>query len=87
MEARLDSIEEKENLDQDDLSTVQDKVISLQNNVVFGRWPVNVHGKIYLNITFGNTIHYYLACVDDATDQFNFGLDFMRENNFKLDYK
>lgn len=46
---------------------------------------IKMHGKINLNITFKN-ITYHVAYVADS-DKFILGLDFMKENSFKLDFK
>ena len=48
---------------------------------------INVHGKVHFNITFGDAIYHHVAYVADITDQFILGLDFLMENNFKLDFK
>ncbi|GFS89462.1 retrovirus-related Pol polyprotein from transposon 412 [Nephila pilipes] len=48
---------------------------------------MNVHGKVYLNIAIGEAIYHPMAYVADIKDQFILGLDFLKENNFKLDFK
>ena len=48
---------------------------------------INVHGKVHLNIAFGDAIYHHVAFVADISDQFILGLDFLRENTFKLDFK
>ena len=46
---------------------------------------INVKGKFYLNIVFGDVIYGHVArvYVADISDPFILELDFMRENNFK----
>lgn len=48
---------------------------------------INVHGKVYLDIAFGDAMYHHMAYVADINDQVNLGLDFLKENNFKLDFK
>ena len=48
---------------------------------------INVHGNVHLNITFGDAIYHNVAYVADISDPFILRLDFLRENNFKLDFK
>ncbi|GFT80080.1 retroviral-like aspartic protease 1 [Nephila pilipes] len=48
---------------------------------------IDVHGKVYLNIAFGDAMYHHMAYVADKNDQFILGLDFLKENNFKLDFK
>ena len=48
---------------------------------------INVHGKVHLGIAFGDAIYHHMACIADISDQFILGLDFLRENNFKLEFK
>ena len=48
---------------------------------------INVHGKVNLNITFGDAIYQHVASVADISDPFILGLNFLQENNFKLDFK
>ena len=47
---------------------------------------INVHGKVYLNITLEDDIYHQVAYVADISDPFILGLEFQRENNFKLDF-
>ncbi|GFS51523.1 retrovirus-related Pol polyprotein from transposon 412 [Nephila pilipes] len=44
-------------------------------------------GKVYLNIAFGHAKYHHMAYVANINDQFILGLDFLKENNFKLDFK
>ncbi|GFS77311.1 retrovirus-related Pol polyprotein from transposon 412 [Nephila pilipes] len=48
---------------------------------------INVHGKVNLNIAFGDAMYHHMAYVADINDQFILGLDFLKEYNFKLDFK
>ncbi|GFU32294.1 gag-Pol polyprotein [Nephila pilipes] len=48
---------------------------------------INIHGKVYLNIAFGDAMYHYMTYVADINDQFYLELDFLKENNFKLDFK
>ena len=48
---------------------------------------INVNGKIYFSITFGDTIYHQVAYVADISDPFILRLDFLRENNFKFDFE
>ena len=48
---------------------------------------INIHGKVYTNITFGDATYQHLVYVVDINDPFILRLDFLRENNFKLDFK
>ncbi|GFT67263.1 retrovirus-related Pol polyprotein from transposon 412 [Nephila pilipes] len=48
---------------------------------------INVHGKVFLNIAFGDAMYRYMAYVADIIDTFILGLVFFKENNFKLDFK
>ncbi|GFU38925.1 gag-Pol polyprotein [Nephila pilipes] len=48
---------------------------------------INVYGKVYLNIAFGDAIYHHMAYVADINDQFILGLDFLNENNFNLDFR
>ena len=47
----------------------------------------NIHGKVHLNIAFGDAIYHHVAYVADISGQFILGLDFLTENNFKLNFK
>ena len=48
---------------------------------------INVHGKIHINIAFGDATYHHVAYVADISDPFILGLNFLRERNFKLDFK
>ena len=48
---------------------------------------INVYGKVYLNIIFGNAIFHHVAYVADISDPVILGLDVLRGNNFKLSFK
>ena len=48
---------------------------------------INVRGKVHLNIAFGNATYHHVAYVAEIRDPCILGLDFLRENNFVLDFK
>ena len=48
---------------------------------------ININGKCFLNITFADVIYHHVAYIADKSDPFILRLNFLRENNFKLDFK
>lgn len=48
---------------------------------------INVLGKIYLDIAFGDAMYHHMTCVADVNDHVFLALDFFKENNFKLKFK
>lgn len=46
-----------------------------------------VYGKVNLNIPFGNVTYHNEAYTAYINDQFSFALDFLKQNNFKLEFK
>lgn len=43
--------------------------------------------EIRLHITFGDATYHHVEYVGDIKDKFNLGLDFLKENHFKMDFK
>ncbi|GFT53084.1 retrovirus-related Pol polyprotein from transposon 412 [Trichonephila clavipes] len=46
-----------------------------------------VHGKADITLRFGNIDYHHTAYIADITDPCNFGLDFLKNNNFKFDFE
>ncbi|GFU62527.1 retrovirus-related Pol polyprotein from transposon 17.6 [Trichonephila clavipes] len=48
---------------------------------------IHVHGKVNITLRFGNIDYHHTACIADITDPCILGLDFLKNNNFKLDFE
>ncbi|GFY44469.1 retrovirus-related Pol polyprotein from transposon 412 [Trichonephila inaurata madagascariensis] len=48
---------------------------------------IQVHGKANVTLKFGNIDYHHSAYITDITDPYILGLDFLKNNNFKLDFK
>ena len=47
---------------------------------------IQVQGKVYLNIKFGDATYHHVAFVEDINDPFILEFEFLKENNFILDF-
>ncbi|GFW94051.1 retrovirus-related Pol polyprotein from transposon 412 [Trichonephila clavipes] len=48
---------------------------------------IQVHGKANITLRFGNIDYHHTAYIADITDPCILGLDFLKNNNFKLDFE
>ncbi|GFV75366.1 retrovirus-related Pol polyprotein from transposon 412 [Trichonephila clavipes] len=48
---------------------------------------IQVYGKANVTLRFGNIDYHYTAYIEDITDPYILGLDFLKNNNFKLDFE
>ncbi|GFT65334.1 hypothetical protein TNCV_1559771 [Trichonephila clavipes] len=48
---------------------------------------IEVHGKANITLRFGNIDYHHTAYIADITDPCILGLDFLKNNNFKLDFE
>ncbi|GFU29205.1 retrovirus-related Pol polyprotein from transposon 412 [Trichonephila clavipes] len=48
---------------------------------------IQVHGKANITLRFGNINYHHTAYIADITDPCILGLDFLKNNNFKLDFE
>ncbi|GFU33270.1 retrovirus-related Pol polyprotein from transposon 412 [Trichonephila clavipes] len=48
---------------------------------------IQVHGKTNITLRFGNIDYHHTAYIADITAPCIFGLDFLKNNNFKLDFE
>ncbi|GFX84859.1 retrovirus-related Pol polyprotein from transposon 412 [Trichonephila clavipes] len=48
---------------------------------------IHVHGKANITLRFGNIDYHHTAYIADITDPCILGLDFLKKNNFKLDFE
>ncbi|GFS49794.1 retrovirus-related Pol polyprotein from transposon 412 [Trichonephila clavipes] len=48
---------------------------------------IQVHGKANVTLRFGNIDYHHTAYIADITDPCILGLDFLKNNNFKLDFE
>ncbi|GFX53961.1 retrovirus-related Pol polyprotein from transposon 412 [Trichonephila clavipes] len=48
---------------------------------------IHVHGKANVTLRFGNIDYPHTAYIADITDTCIFGLNFLKNNNFKLDFE
>ncbi|GFX43852.1 retrovirus-related Pol polyprotein from transposon 412 [Trichonephila clavipes] len=48
---------------------------------------IHVHGKANITLWFGNIDYHHTAYIADITDPCILGLDFLKNNNFKLDFE
>ncbi|GFX49141.1 retrovirus-related Pol polyprotein from transposon 412 [Trichonephila clavipes] len=48
---------------------------------------IHVHGKANITLRFGNIDYHHTAYIADITDPCILGLDFLKNNNFKLDFE
>ncbi|GFU89541.1 retrovirus-related Pol polyprotein from transposon 412 [Trichonephila clavipes] len=48
---------------------------------------IQVHGKANITLRFGNIGYHHTACIAGITDPCILGLDFLKNNNFKLDFE
>ncbi|GFW61247.1 retrovirus-related Pol polyprotein from transposon 412 [Trichonephila clavipes] len=48
---------------------------------------IQVHGKANVTLRFGNIGYYHTAYIADITDPCILGLDFLKNNNFKLNFE
>lgn len=48
---------------------------------------IEVHGKVNLIIIFENASYHHVPYVADISEKSIFGLDLLKENNFKLEFK
>ncbi|GFU12538.1 retrovirus-related Pol polyprotein from transposon 412 [Trichonephila clavipes] len=48
---------------------------------------IQVHGKANVHLWFGNVGYHHTAYIADITDPCILGLDFLKNNNFKLDFE
>ncbi|GFX11711.1 retrovirus-related Pol polyprotein from transposon 412 [Trichonephila clavipes] len=48
---------------------------------------IHVHGKANVTLRFGNIDYHHTAYIADITDPCILGLDFLKNNNFKLDFQ
>ncbi|GFW57298.1 retrovirus-related Pol polyprotein from transposon 412 [Trichonephila clavipes] len=48
---------------------------------------IQVHGKADVTLRFGNIDYHHTAYIADITDPCILGLDFLKNNNFKLDFE
>ncbi|GFV98192.1 retrovirus-related Pol polyprotein from transposon 412 [Trichonephila clavipes] len=48
---------------------------------------IQVHGKANISLRFGNIDYHHTAYIADITDPCILGLEFLKNNNFKLDFE
>ncbi|GFY02062.1 retrovirus-related Pol polyprotein from transposon 412 [Trichonephila clavipes] len=48
---------------------------------------IPVHGKANITLRFGNIDYHHAVYIEDITDPSILGLDFLKNNNFKLDFE
>ncbi|GFW46352.1 retrovirus-related Pol polyprotein from transposon 412 [Trichonephila clavipes] len=48
---------------------------------------IQVYGKANVTLRFGNIDYHHTAYIADITDPCILGLDFLKNNNFKLDFE